>query len=161
MTVSLSQGAERDVPLARLRRLAWLLDSSIRLPGGFRIGVDGIIGIIPGVGDVVGAGLSSYIIVSAARMDVPASVLVRMGLNVLLELVFGAVPLFGDIFDFVFKANERNVKLINAHMDEPRTIRTQSRWIVAAVIASLLLIMGLALVIAIRLLGMVWGAITN
>lgn len=100
----------------RLARLAWMLDSSIRLPGGFRVGLDGIIGLIPGVGDLIGAGLSSYIVVEAARLKVPFRVLARMGLNVLIELVVGIVPIFGDIFDFAFKANLRNVRLLNEYL---------------------------------------------
>lgn len=159
--VTPDQHAERNPSRSRVHRLAWLLDSSIRLPGGFRIGVDGIIGLIPGVGDLVAAALSSYIIGSAARMGVPASMLIRMGMNVLLELVVGAIPLFGDIFDFVFKANERNVRLIDAHLDEPHANRAQSRWIVASVIAFLLLVIGLALTVTIHLLGMLWGVITT
>ncbi|WP_232818210.1 DUF4112 domain-containing protein [Zobellella maritima] len=100
---------------ARLARLAWLLDSSIRLPGGFRIGLDGIIGLVPGVGDLAAAGLSSYILMEAARMKVPGSLLARMGLNVLLELLVGTIPVIGDLFDFAFKANKRNVRLIEAY----------------------------------------------
>lgn len=101
----------------RLRRLAWLLDSSIRLPGGFRIGVDSVIGLVPGVGDLVGAGLSSYILLQAARMRVGSGVLGRMAGNVLLELVVGSIPLVGDLFDMAFKANQRNVALLEAHLD--------------------------------------------
>ncbi|ART81538.1 hypothetical protein CBP31_01910 [Oceanisphaera profunda] len=100
----------------RLARLAWMLDSSIRLPGGFRVGLDGIIGLIPGIGDLIGAGLSSYIVVEAARLKVPFRVLARMSLNVLIELVVGIVPIFGDIFDFAFKANLRNVRLLNEYL---------------------------------------------
>ncbi|PSJ47403.1 DUF4112 domain-containing protein [Zobellella endophytica] len=111
-------GGGADATRARLSRLAWLLDSSIRLPGGFRIGLDGLIGLVPGVGDLVAAGLSAYIIAEAARMKLPAGVLARMGLNVLLELLVGAIPLFGDLFDFAFKANQRNVRLMDAHFDK-------------------------------------------
>ncbi|GAA3537692.1 DUF4112 domain-containing protein [Zobellella aerophila] len=103
---------------ARLDRLAWLLDSAIRLPGGFRIGLDGIIGLVPGVGDLVAAGLSSYIIAEAARMKLPGTLLARMGLNVLLELLVGSIPVIGDIFDFAFKANKRNVRLIEAYLEK-------------------------------------------
>ncbi|WP_445399564.1 DUF4112 domain-containing protein [Zobellella sp. An-6] len=116
-------GGGADAGRARLKRLAWLLDSSIRLPGGFRIGLDGLIGLVPGVGDLVAAGLSAYIIAEAARMKLPAGVLARMGLNVLLELLIGAIPLFGDLFDFAFKANQRNVRLMDAHFD--RMARTR------------------------------------
>lgn len=83
---------------ARLKRLAWLLDSSIPLPGGYRIGLDGLIGLVPGLGDVVAALLSSYIVVEVARLRVPASVLLRMGLNVALVIslvVLVVAGLFG------------------------------------------------------------------
>lgn len=100
----------------RLARLAWLLDSAIRLPGGFRVGLDGIIGLVPGIGDVIGAVLSSYIVLEAARLKVPFRVLARMGLNILIELIVGIVPIFGDMFDFAFKANLRNVRLLNAYL---------------------------------------------
>ncbi len=102
--------------IRRLDRFAWLLDSAVRLPGGFRVGLDGIIGLVPGIGDLAGAGLSSYIILEAARMKLPAGVLARMGLNVLLELAVGIIPLFGDLFDFAFKANRRNVRLLNEYL---------------------------------------------
>lgn len=102
----------------RLEKLAWLLDSSIRLPGGFRVGLDGIIGLIPGIGDLVGAALSSYIVLEAAKLKLPFRLLARMTLNILIELVIGIVPIFGDMFDFAFKANLRNVRILNAHLSK-------------------------------------------
>lgn len=136
---------------ARLKRLAWLLDSAIPLPGGYRIGLDGLIGLVPGLGDVVAALLSSYIVVEAARLRVPASVLLRMGLNVALELIIGAVPVAGDLFDFAFKANERNVRLLEASLGPPeqvQALRRRSGWTVAAALAvpALVLLLALALV---------------
>lgn len=104
----------------RLERLAWILDSAVRLPGGFRVGVDGIIGLVPGIGDLVGAALSSYIVVEAARLKLPFRVLARMAMNVLIELVVGIVPIVGDIFDFAFKANLRNVRLLNEYLSKNR-----------------------------------------
>jgi Domain of unknown function (DUF4112) len=137
---------------ARLKRLAWLLDSAIPLPGGYRIGLDGLIGLVPGLGDVVATLLSSYIVVEAARLHVPASVLLRMGLNVALELIIGAVPVAGDLFDFAFKANERNVRLLEASLGPPeqvQALRRRSGWTVAAALAvpALVLLLALALVI--------------
>lgn len=133
---------------ARLKRLAWLLDSAIPLPGGYRIGLDGLIGLVPGLGDVVAALLSSYIVLEAARLRVPGSVLLRMGLNVALEVIIGAVPIVGDLFDFAFKANERNVGLLEASLgasEQVLALRRRSGWTVAAVPA--LLLLALALVI--------------
>ena len=102
---------------ARLRAYARLLDSAVRLPGGFRIGLDGLIGLVPGVGDIVGAGLSGYLVVAAARLGVSRTVLARMIANVVIESVVGAVPIVGDAFDFVFKANERNVRLLHRELE--------------------------------------------
>ncbi|GHA30096.1 DUF4112 domain-containing protein [Oceanisphaera arctica] len=116
MSAADGQAGKHSATMRRLDRFAWLLDSAIRLPGGFRIGLDGIIGLVPGLGDLAAAGLSSYIILEAARMKLPARVLARMGLNVLLELVIGIIPIFGDLFDFAFKANRRNVRLMTDYL---------------------------------------------
>lgn len=103
----------------RLERLAWLLDSAIRLPGGFRVGLDGIIGLIPGVGDLIGAVLSSYIVWVAAKAKLPFLLLMRMTLNIFIELIIGVIPVFGDAFDFAFKANLRNVRILNNYFQSP------------------------------------------
>ena len=105
----------------RLRRLATLLDSSIPLPGGLRVGIDGFIGLVPFVGDVIGASLSTYIVIKAAQLGATTILLLRMMLNVLVELIVGAVPLIGDLFDFAWKANNRNMALLDQHL--PRASR--------------------------------------
>lgn len=112
--------------LRRLRALAWWLDGAIPVGGRWRIGLDPIIGLIPGIGDWIGATLSLYIVYEGARLGLPIGVLVRMGLNVLIETVFGAVPIFGDLFDFAWQANLRNVRLVERHYDrelKPRSFR--------------------------------------
>jgi hypothetical protein len=122
----------------RLGRIAWLLDSSIPLPGmRFRIGVDAIIGLIPGVGDLLGAVLSSYIVREAARVGAPPSVLIRMAWNVAIEAVVGMVPLLGDVFDAAWKANQRNFALLEAHLDQPQRVRRSSRAFVAVLMLGL------------------------
>ncbi len=100
--------------LRRLRGLAWFLDRSIPI-GKWRIGVDPIIGLVPGAGDWIGALLSLYVIYQGARLGMPARVLTRMGGNILLETIVGAVPFLGDLFDFVWQANTRNLALIEQH----------------------------------------------
>ena len=98
---------------ARLRRLAWLLDSSIRIPGTrWTVGIDALIGLVPGLGDAAGVLLSSYIVYEAARMGAAKGVLARMVLNVAIEGVVGAIPILGDLFDAGFKANQRNIRLL-------------------------------------------------
>ncbi|UYG09666.1 DUF4112 domain-containing protein [Halomonas sp. M4R1S46] len=101
----------------RVHRLARLMDSSIRLPGGIRIGVDGLIGLVPVVGDLAAAGASFYIVAQAAHAGVPARVLARMVLNVALDTLVGAIPVLGDVFDVAFKANLRNARLMDAYLD--------------------------------------------
>lgn len=146
--------------LVRLQRLAWLMDKSIPLPGGFRIGADGLIGIVPVVGDLVTAGVSSYIIAEAARMKVPKSVLLRMGLNVLVDLVVGAIPLIGDLFDFAFKANLRNIALLESYLDRPSPTRTHSRWVVAGVLLLVALAAAAAVTLVIKLTLFLWTMIS-
>lgn len=132
----------------QLEWLAWLLDSSIRIPGiNFRIGVDALIGLVPGLGDMVGVLLSSYIVGQAWQLGVPKSTLARMGFNVLLEGVAGSVPVLGDLFDAAWKANQRNVRLLHAHLDNPRRAVRASRGFLAVLVAllvALLLGVGLA-----------------
>lgn len=111
----------------QLRSLAWLLDSSIRLPGGFRIGVEALIGLVPFVGDALGVLFSVYIVGQAARLGVPRSVLMRMAMNVGIEGLVGLVPLAGDLFDAAFKANQRNVQLLERHLERPAETARSSR----------------------------------
>ncbi len=111
----LTAGSEAD-DLRRLDKLSQFLDNAFAIPGTrFRIGLDGIIGLIPGIGDAAGAVLSIYVIVQAARLGLPVSALFRMVGNVALETVVGAVPIAGDIFDIVWKANSKNMALLRRH----------------------------------------------
>jgi hypothetical protein len=145
---------------ARLQRLAWLMDKSIRLPGGFRIGADGIIGLIPVVGDIVATGVSSYIIAEAGRLQVPKSVLVRMVLNVFADFAVGAIPVVGDLFDFAFKANVRNIRLLESHLNAPGPTRKQSRWVIAAAILVLASVAVATVTIVIMLAQFLWTMFT-
>lgn len=115
---------DAGTPLGQLEALAWILDSSIPVPGTrFRVGLDAVIGLIPVVGDVVGAALSTYILYMAARQGIPRVTLLRMGFNVTLEAVVGLIPFAGDLFDFAWKANRRNVELLRAHIQDPERAR--------------------------------------
>ena len=104
-----------------LRSLEILLDEAFRIPGtSFRFGIDGLIGLVPGLGDVL-AGLLSLVIPLAGWMrGVPYVTLVRMGLNLGVGVLIGSIPLLGDIFDVVWKANRRNYRLLQLHVKEPR-----------------------------------------
>ena len=116
----------------RLGRLAWLLDSSIPIPGTrLSIGLEAVVGLFPVIGDLLGVLASSYILAEAARMGVGKALLARMAFNVAVEGVVGIVPVAGDVFDAVWKANQRNVRLLNAWMDRPERAERSSRAFVA------------------------------
>jgi len=126
----------------RFSRLDWLsriLDTAWSIPGTpYRIGLDGILGLIPGIGDPLGAMLSSYLIFEAARMGAPKHVLLRMVGNVAFESIVGVVPILGDVFDIAWKANVRNLALLRAHKDELFVHERSSRHIMMLIIVTLL-----------------------
>ena len=106
----------RDEGLERLRRLARLFDSAFRIPGTqITIGLDPILGLLPGIGDLASPVLSLFIIWHGARLKVPKVVLARMVLNALIDAGVGAIPVAGDAFDFVWKANDWNLSLLERH----------------------------------------------
>jgi hypothetical protein len=116
--------AEIDRVERRLDRLATTLDSAWGLPGTrFRFGADAVLGLLPGVGDAASFGLSAYLVYEARRLGAPPALLRRMVVNVGLDSVVGAVPLLGDVFDVVFKANKRNMALLRGHLAEVRSRR--------------------------------------
>ena len=99
--------------LLRLKRLSHNLDEAFTIPGTERkIGIDPIIGLIPGGGDLIGGALSIYIMHAGIRMGMPRSVIIRMFGNIALEFIIGCIPIIGDLFDAMWKSNQRNVKLI-------------------------------------------------
>ena len=141
----------RRALLQQVNSLAWLLDNSIPIPLiNYRIGLDAIVGLVPGFGDIAGLLVSSYIVMQAVRLGVPKATLTRMLVNVALEAVIGVVPVIGDIFDATFKANARNVLLLNEAVREAQLGRTRRRnadrgfvlLIVGALVALLVMIGG-------------------
>lgn len=133
------RGAIRE----QVNQLAWLLDNSVKIPViNYRIGLDSIVGLIPGIGDFAGLILSSYIVVQAARLGVSRSILMRMIANVGLETLIGVIPVVGDLFDMTFKANQRNVKLLNQSLSDPLRMRRQSRSLVAVALAGIVGVVG-------------------
>ena len=108
--------ADRARRLARIRRLAWLLDAAVRLPGTrFRFGLNSVIGLAPAAGDAAMTAVSLYIVYEAYQIGLPPAQLAKMLGNVAIEAVAGSVPVLGDLFDATFKANLRNIALIDAH----------------------------------------------
>jgi hypothetical protein len=134
-----------------LRKLEFLLDEAFRVPGTqFRFGIDGIVGLVPGFGDVL-AGLLSLIIPMAAwTRGVPYIALLRMAANIGIGVLVGSIPLFGDIFDVAWKANRRNYRLLLRHLGEPRHHNWRD-WCFLLLLGALL-----ALIFAIPIVLVIW-----
>lgn len=148
--------------LVRLQRLAHLLDSKFRIPVlGIRFGFDPILGLIPGLGDAVGLGVSGYIVLQAARMGAPASLLARMIANAAADAVTGSVPVAGSLVDFVLRANRRNVDLLGQWLEAPHAVERHSRrffWLAGIAVGAVMLA---ALALGIWLVTWLFGLVTG
>ena len=110
-------GGDEHPALRRSRKVSHLMDEAVRVPGtDYRVGLDPILGVAPVGGDAVALVLSLYPILEAARHDLPKSTIARMLLNVTLDATVGSIPVLGTLFDAVWKANERNVRLMERHL---------------------------------------------
>lgn len=149
----------------RIETLAWLLDQAIPIPVlNRRIGLDGLLSLIPFVGDAAGTLLSGYIMAEAARIGAPKSVLAKMGVNVLIDTFVGAIPIVGDLFDFAWKANLRNVRLLERHFSTPvsaRASRRSNRLTITLVIAVFIGLLVLLIWLSILVLQWLWGVIAG
>ncbi len=125
--------------IERLDRLARILDSAITIPGtDVKVGIDPLLGLIPGIGDGIASLLSGVILYEAAKLGTPKHILVRMLGNIGADALIGAVPIFGDLFDFAFRANRRNLDLLRsvspAAYGAPRNSRAIGRLIAAVML---------------------------
>jgi hypothetical protein len=108
---------DRAQALNEIRHLSYLLDEVFRIPViNYRVGLDAALGLVPVIGDFCGMGISGYIIFKAVQLGVPRHIIGRMITNVLLDAVVGSIPLIGTLFDAVWKANKRNVRLIEQYL---------------------------------------------
>jgi hypothetical protein len=138
--------------VVRIRSLARVLDTAVRIPGtDIRFGLDSIIGLIPGLGDVSGAVLSGYIVLASARLGVPPSVVSRMILNVLVDTAIGTVPVIGDVFDVAWGANIRNADLLEKHAASPAATTRSSRAIIIGAVVALILLAAGAVTVSVLL----------
>jgi hypothetical protein len=145
---------------AALSKFAYWLDAGIRIPGtNLRFGLDPILGLIPGGGDAAGAVLSGWILVEAVRLGASRATLLRIAGNVALDAGLGTVPIIGDIFDFAWKANLRNVALLERHLAAPGGAERADRsFVLLVVLGVLALALGL-LVLGILLTRWVFHAL--
>jgi hypothetical protein len=107
----------REETQRRLRRIARLMDSQIRVPVlGLRIGADAVLGLVPGVGDAITGLIGAYLIYEAQRLGIPRSAVLRMVANIAFDTAVGAIPVAGDIWDFFFRANDRTMQILARHL---------------------------------------------
>lgn len=123
MSTGASSGGGQETSsysIAAVSKFAFWLDAGIRIPGtNLRFGLDPLLGLIPGAGDAAGAVLAGWIVIEAIRLGASRATLLRIVGNVALDAAVGAVPVIGDIFDFAWKANLRNVALLERHLAAP------------------------------------------
>lgn len=146
--------------VTRAKGLARVLDDLIRIPGtNIGIGLDPIIGLVPGVGDMAGGLLSTYILMVAARQGAPTSVLLRMLGNIAVDSLVGVIPVLGDVFDFGVKANRRNVDLLERYLLTPGQTKAASRGIVAGIVVGALLIVAGAIALGVWIVRLLMRAL--
>ncbi|MBC7824505.1 MAG: DUF4112 domain-containing protein [Candidatus Parcubacteria bacterium] len=152
----------RSSALHRLRSLAHILDNAIPIPGTpYRIGIDPIVGLLPGGGDLVMAAFSVYIVWESARLGLPRSTVTRMVSNLVFDTVIGSVPVAGDLFDVTWKANSKNVRLLEAHLDSPQHQKKVSQGFVLLLLFGFLaLVIGIA-ALSVFVIAFVWNAIVR
>ena len=137
--------AQQNKVIRKLDALAKLMDSQFQIPSTkIRFGLDALIGLIPGVGDFAGFIVSGYMILVLASNGASGFVIARISLNILIDVIIGSIPFLGDIFDFAFKANERNMKLVHEHYKEGRHQGGAWKVVVPVLFFLFLLITGIA-----------------
>ncbi len=152
----------QSAALQRLRSLAHLLDNAIPIPGTpYRVGIDPIVGLLPGGGDLVMAAFSVYIVWESARLGLPRSTVTRMVSNLVLDTVVGSVPVAGDLFDVTWKANSKNVRLLEAHIDSPQyQKKAHIGFVLLLLFGFLALVIGIA-ALSVFVITLVWHAIAR
>lgn len=150
--------ADTGTDLATVRGLAKVLDEALTIPGTkAKFGLDAVLGLIPGIGDVGSAAIGSYILFIASKLGVPAVVLWRMILNVAIDTVVGLVPFVGDLFDVAFRANARNANLLLKSLADPAGMRRSSRWVVLLVGVAFVTITVGGIIGTFLLIRWIWG----
>lgn len=147
--ITLTEPPQGDDRTATLRRLTWLLDDALRLPLGFRIGLDAIIGLFPGLGDLIGGAAAVYGIGVAWRLDAPGVVLARMVMNASVDALLGAIPFLGDLWDAGFASHRRNLAILEHWLATPDHGVRRSKWTLVAAVTTLVLTLLAALALAI------------
>ena len=131
--------------LSKLRRVSRLLDNAITIPGTkISFGLDPILGLLPGGGDTITGGIAAYIVVEAARMGVPREILGKMVTNIAIDSFAGTVPVVGDLFDLGWKANVKNIELLEKHLNVAESEKSNRLFIFGLILLLTLIVLGFA-----------------
>lgn len=142
--------------LERIKKISVLMDSKFTGPFGFRFGLDGILGFIPILGDFITIAISLYIVFQSAMMGCGPAILLRMGLNLLIEGLIEMIPVLGNVFDFVWKANSKNVALLESHVLNPRGATVKARLVLGLIAFTLLSIFIGSVALTVYIIGLIF-----
>ncbi len=146
--------------MATAELLAKVLDTTVKIPGTpFYVGLDPLLGLIPGLGDILANFIGTTILVLAARLQVPQLVIARMSLNLLMNGTIGAIPIVGDLFSLWFRSHARNAELLRRAATQPYRETQQARLYVASIIAGTVVLLVLLIVLVMWIVAKLWAAI--
>jgi len=148
--------------VATAELLAKILDTTVKIPGTpFYVGLDPLLGLIPGIGDVLASLIGTVILILAARLDVPKAVITRMSVNLLINGTIGAIPILGDLFSFWFRSHARNAELLRRAATQPHRETRQARLYVAGIIGGTVVLLLLAITLVLWIVVKLWTAIAS
>jgi hypothetical protein len=154
--------SELDRDVQRVRRLARVLDTAIEIPViRVRLGADALLGLFPGAGDALSAGLAAYPVIVAVRHRLPRTLVVRLLGNIALDAIVGTVPLIGDLFDIGFKANVRNHRLLVRYAEQPVRAGRESRVLLWLAIGAMILLITALAALSVWIVGKGLAVITG
>ncbi len=146
--------------MATAEFLAKILDTTVKIPGTpFYVGLDPLLGLIPGIGDVLANLIGTVILILAARLDVPKVVITRMSVNLLINGTIGAIPILGDLFSIWFRSHARNAELLRRAATQPYRETQQARLYVAGIIGGTVVLLLLAIALVLWIVVKLWAAI--
>lgn len=142
--------------------LAKILDTTVKIPGTpFYLGLDPLLGLIPGIGDMIANLIGTVILILAARLRVPQIVVARMSLNLLINGTIGAIPILGDFFSIWFRSHARNAELLRRAATQPYRETQQARLYVAGIIGGTVVLLLLAIAAVLWIVVKLWAAIVT
>lgn len=159
--MELHQTAKENEIRLQVKRLAELMDSKFQLPMGIRVGWDGVLGLIPGIGDLATNAVSFYILYRAAMVGCPPSVILRMALNIFIDNILDMIPIVGNIFDFFWRSNLKNVALLEQFLTGRKEVIRNSRLVIALIVVSMLALFLGMMAIVFMTLGFMWQIVVS